>query len=384
MSRSIRCNARAAVTVVFAINGLLYGTWAARIPAVTDRLGLSSGQLGVALGFIAAGALIAMPLSGRAASRFGSRPVTRGALVGFCAASALAPAAPSFPALCLACVLLGATGGGLDVPMNVHGVTVERYAGRPILSSFHAAFSVGGLAGALLGAAGAGAGIDVRVELAALGAAGALAGWIATRRLLPAGADRRAEERRQRIGFDRRLALLSAIAFCSPPAVRGRGRRLERRVPPPLAGLERGGRRPRLRGVQRGDGDRPAARRPAQIRLGPVALVRRGALVGAAGLGTGLVIGAPVAALIAFACLGAGLSILVPQVFRAAADSGDSGPALARVSTVGYTGFLAGPPLIGALSEATSLPVALGLLPLLGLAIAAMAGVTESPAHPVG
>ncbi|MEA2445100.1 MAG: hypothetical protein QOJ12_2392, partial [Thermoleophilales bacterium] len=79
-----------------------------------------------------------------------------------------------------------------------------------------------------------------------------------------------------------------------------------------------------------------------------------------------------------FACLGAGLSIVVPQVFRAAAATGDSGPALATVSTIGYTGFLAGPPLIGALAELTSLPTALALLPLLAAAMALLAPLTQT------
>ena len=152
-------SARRAVTVVFALNGLLYGAWAARLAAVSDRLELGAGEIGVALGFIAAGSLVAMPLAGRAASRFGSRPATRVALVAFCVASGLAPAAPSLALLCAACVLMGASGGSLDVVMNVHGVTVEREGDKPVLSSFHAAFSLGGLVGALLGAAGAAGGV---------------------------------------------------------------------------------------------------------------------------------------------------------------------------------------------------------------------------------
>jgi hypothetical protein len=116
------------------------------------------------------------------------------------------------------------------------------------------------------------------------------------------------------------------------------------------------------------------------VRFGPAPLVRRGALLGAAGLGAALIAGDPIAALFGFACLGAGLSIVIPQVFRAAAAGRDSGPALARVSTLGYLGFLAGPPLIGALAEVTSLPTALAVLPVLGLAMAAMAPLTRAPA----
>src|SRR4051812_39078511 len=150
--------ARTGVTIIFAVNGLLYGAWASRIAAVGDRLELGAGELGVALAFIAAGALVAMPIAGRAANRFGSNPATTVSLTLFCVASALTPAAPSLALLCAACLLMGAAGGALDVTMNVHGVTVEDSRGRPILSSFHAAFSAGGLTGALVGAGRAGLG----------------------------------------------------------------------------------------------------------------------------------------------------------------------------------------------------------------------------------
>jgi MFS family permease len=95
--------------------------------------------------------------------------------------------------------------------------------------------------------------------------------------------------------------------------------------------------------------------------IGPVALVRAGALLGAAGLGVALAIGHPAAALAGFACLGAGVAPVIPLVFRAAGSIPGvaAGPALARTSATGYLGLLAGPPLIGALAEATSLPVAL-------------------------
>ena len=109
--------------------------------------------------------------------------------------------------------------------------------------------------------------------------------------------------------------------------------------------------------------------------MGPVRLVRAGGLIAAGGLGAALLIGAPAAAIVGFACLGAGLAAVIPAVFRAAGNvpGTRSAPALAAVSTTGYVGFLAGPPIIGGLAELTSLPVALGVLPALGLVIAGLA-----------
>src|SRR5205823_3105002 len=121
---------------------------AARVAAVSDRLDLRPGTLGVALACIAAGSLLAMPVAGWASARWGSRRTTRAALAAFTLSSGVVALAPSLLALCALCLALGASAGSLDVAMNAHGVALERRLGHPILSSLHAAFSLGGLAGA--------------------------------------------------------------------------------------------------------------------------------------------------------------------------------------------------------------------------------------------
>jgi MFS family permease len=373
-------SARAAVAIIFALNGVLYGAWAARIAAVSARLELGAGELGVALAFIAAGALIAMPIAGRAANRFGSNPATTVSLILFCVASGLTPAAPSLALLCAACVLMGGAGGALDVTMNVHGVTVEESRGRPILSSFHAAFSAGGLTGALIGAGSAGLGIDVRVQMAVLAAVALIVGVAATRALLPAAADavgKRDAGARPPRRIDSRLLLLGVLAFCcllcEGAAADWSAVYVDRSLAATaaVAGLAYAAFSVAMvLGRLFGDA--------LTERFGSAALVRGGSVVSAVGLAAALVASAPGAALVGFACLGAGLSIVVPQVFRAAAATGDSGPALAAVSTIGYMGFLAGPPLIGAIAELTSLPIALVLLPLLAGAMALLAPLTQT------
>jgi MFS family permease len=372
--------ARTGVTIIFAVNGVLYGAWASRIAAVGDRLELGAGELGVALAFIAAGALVAMPIAGRAANRFGSNPATTVSLILFCVASALTPAAPSLALLCAACLVMGAAGGALDVTMNVHGVTLEDSGGRPILSSFHAAFSAGGLTGALVGAGSAGIGIDVRVQMAVLAALALVVGLTAARALLPAAADaagKRDPAARGPRRIDSRLLLLGVLAFCcllcEGAAADWSAVYVDRSLAASaaVAGLAYAAFSVTMvLGRLLGDA--------LTERFGSAALVRGGSVVSAVGLGAALLGNRPGAALVGFACLGAGLSIVVPQVFRAAAATGDSGPALATVSTIGYTGFLAGPPLIGAIAELTSLPAALALLPLLAAAMALLAPLTST------
>src|ERR687890_1142418 len=144
-------SARAAVLAVFFANGVVIGTWVVRIPAIKDELGLGEGLLGVALLGAAIGALVAMPLVGALVSRFGSRRVV-GTTALLLSLSLVLPAlAPNLLFLVAALMLLGAANGGLDFSMNAQAVVVERRYGRPIMSSFHAAWSFGGLGGAALG-----------------------------------------------------------------------------------------------------------------------------------------------------------------------------------------------------------------------------------------
>lgn len=368
--------ARRAVTFIFLINGLLFGAWAARIPAVKDRLDLSDGELGLALGLVAVGALIAMPLSGWMSARGGSRRTTRILFVFFCVALPLPVLAPTYGLLMVGTFLAGAAGGGLDVAMNSHGVAVERQHPRPILSSFHAAFSLGGLLGALTGAVAAGLDIDVRVHLSVLAVAGlALGVAYAWPRLLPADADHSGEEAGPLLGLPpRALWAVGAVAFCSLLA---EGAAADWSAVYVRESLEETASVAALAFVAfsltmtigRLIGDR------LTMAWGPVALVRRGGLLSAAGVGGALLIGHPAAALVGFACLGLGLATMVPVVFRAGAQLPGitSGIGIAAVSTMGYSGFLIGPPLIGGVAELTSLPLALGLLALLGLVIAALA-----------
>lgn len=372
--------ARRAVTAIFLLNGAVFGTWASRIPAVQQRLDLGAGRLGLALGCVAAGALVAMPVSGRAAARRGSAGATRAFAVLIALALPLPFLAPSLPLLMAAAFALGAANGGLDVAMNAHGVAVERALGRPVLSSFHAAFSLGGLAGAGLGALAATADLDARIHAAAVTGVVLAAGAVAMARLLPATADAAgtAPAGPRSLLPSRALWLLGVAAFCCLFAEGAAADWSAVYVAGPL-GAAAGTAALAFAAFSlamtagRLAGDRLTARH------GPAVLVRRGALLAGTGIGGALLAGSPGAAIAGFACLGAGLAAIVPSVFRAAAAAPgiEPGPALAAVSTVGYAGFLAGPLSIGALAELTSLPAALGLIVAAAGVISLLAGRLE-------
>src|SRR6266508_3909191 len=121
--------ARGAVTAIFFLNGLIFGSWAARIPAVRDHVGLSDGELGIALAFGAIGSIVALPIAGGRAARIGSRRATRVAVALLALAAGVVALAPSLPVLCGLMLLFGAAMGSCDVTMNAHAVAVERAYG---------------------------------------------------------------------------------------------------------------------------------------------------------------------------------------------------------------------------------------------------------------
>lgn len=392
--------ARNALVVIFGVNGLLLATWASRIPAIADSARLSDAQLGLALLAPAIGALVAFELSGRAVARYGSAPVTVATAAAFCLTlPPLALADHGLGPLFAALLLLGIANGAVDVAQNTHGVAVEQAMGRPALSGMHAAFSAGGFLGAGLGAVAAGANLGVGPHFTGA-AVLALAATLLTARhlplhvagLAPAGAPApaqsdpgsptgddmphaRAVPRRRGLGgvLPGPVLLLGVIGFA---CMLGEGAALDWsakymrdsvQTSPALAALAYAGFSAAMF-VGRVAGDRLRARTAAR-RLLPAS-----AALAMAGLLFGLAAGGPVATIVGFTLFGAGLAVMVPIVFATAgqlplaATGMPPATALARVTTLSYLGFLAGPALVGALAGLSSLRVAL-LLPVALLAI---------------
>src|SRR5262245_29026493 len=204
--------ARVAITLCFLADGLLIGSWASRIPAVQRHADLASSELGLALFAMSLGALLSMPLAGWLIERVGSRLVAIVALIGMSAALFFAALSAGLGGLAPALLVFGAGFGAVNVAANAQGLALERRYGRHILSSFHAAFSGGGLAGAGIGALLAAAGIAPRTHFGALGATAALAALVAGRRLPAPTAD---EATRAPVFArpPRALLLLGAAAF---------------------------------------------------------------------------------------------------------------------------------------------------------------------------
>jgi MFS family permease len=364
-----------AVLGIFFLNGFGFGSWAVRIPAVQEKLDLGEGLLGLALLGIAAGSLVSMPLAGGLVSRLGSRPVVGATGLGFFLALPLLAWSPSLALLVPALAFAGASGGSLDVSMNAHAVAVEKGQGRPIMSSFHAAFSLGGLAGAAVGGAVAAWGVGVAPHLAGVSALSLAAFALAYLRMLPADEDRGESGGPAFARPTRALAGLGVISFC---VLLGEGAMADwsavylKGTLGTGPGFAAAGFAAFSAAMVAGRllGDRVTAR------FGPVVLVRAGAAISAAGLGISLAVAHPAAALVGFACAGLGFSIIFPSALSAAGRTQDSatGPAIAAVATAGYFGFLVGPPSIGFVAEGVGLGGALFIVVALSAAIVVLAG----------
>ncbi len=395
----------------FVVLGVANGVWLARIPAVKQELRLSDGALGLALLAAPAGLLVAAPIASRIAHRAGSRRLTLVAgllvVVGLLALGL----ASSRTALMAALFAFGVSSGLLDVGMNSQAVLVERAAGRPLMTSFHACFSIGGLAGALLGGAfaWAGAGLLVHFTTASipLACGAALAGrWLlpdqdgngADPANAPPPADRAPADPGRAVQADPELAapapahrsflvppllLMALLATC---ALLGEGAadgwsavylRDDLGAPAGLAALAYAGFCIAM-AVGRLSGDRLAAR------FGPVTVLRWSGLTAAVGLTCALVVGHAAGAITGFAIFGAGLSCTFPLLLSAAGRADPARPArgIATVAGLGYVGMLVGPVLIGGLAGAFGLTTALTVPILLALAICAGAGLARPRGDP--
>jgi MFS family permease len=370
---------RLAVATLFFLNGVVLASWVPHIPAVKARHGASDAQLGLVLLAMALGAMIALPLAGWLIGRFGSRTVTRASASAFCLALPLPVLGPSLPLVALALVVLGTCNGLLDVAMNTQAATVERRYGRALMSSFHALFSVGGVAGALLAGAAMAAGVGDWTHVFIISVGALAAAGVALPRLAPSEPD---HERPGPV-FVRPSGVLlglGALAFlgllaegamgdwstvylhdtlAAAPAVSAAG----------FAAFSLTMAAGRFAGDRLVDG------------FGASTVVRVSSTVAATGLAAALLVAHPAAAVVGFGLVGVGIANVIPVLFGAAARVAgtEAGRGLAAVATTGYLGFLAGPPLIGVVADAIGLGSALGLVSGGCALIAIGAGVLSTP-----
>jgi MFS family permease len=419
---------RAAATAFFAVDGFVFATWAVRIPAVKAATHASPAALGLALLGLSGGAIATMAISGALCRRFGAGRMTVGSAILLLLALLLPPLARSAPALALALLVFGAAYGSLNVSMNSLAISVVAALHRPVMPSFHAAWSFGGLAGAALGgllapylaplphfALVCAAGLAVTAWCGRtllthpLAAAGAVTGEILDPRegaggqgALPdsgvspdsgashdsgastdsgagpdSGASHRGRASRRGISRGWRVVLVfGLIALCSAYGEGaigdwgalhlrqdlGAGPRLAAAGYAAFALAEACG---RLAGSW------------LLVRLGQTRVLVLGGLTACAGmLAAALAPSVPVV-LAGFALTGLGVANMFPAAMtRAGLVAGPNG--VAAASTLGYGGFLLGPPAIGFLATAVGLSTGLTTVSVLALVAALLAWIAGS------
>jgi fucose permease len=369
--------ARLAVATIFFVNGVVLASWVPHIPAVKARFGLSDTGLGFLLLAMAAGALTALPVSGWLVGRFGSRTMTTACALALCVALPLPVLAASVPLAALALLFLGAANALLDVSMNAQAVEVERRQARPIMSSFHALFSAGGVAGAAAAGSAMAAGAGDVTHVLGASAVSLLAVLAALPALLPSPPDT-ARSGPVLVRPRRRLARLGMLAFCGLVAEGAMGDWSAVYLhdglgtSPATASLGFAAFSLAMT-AGRGGGDALVRR------LGGERTLRWSALVAAVGLAAALVAASPMAGIVGFGLVGLGIANVIPILFSAAGriPQLQPGMGIAAVATAGYAGFLTGPPVIGFVADLGGIAAGLAIVSVLFALIACAAGATH-------
>ncbi|MFJ2030201.1 MFS transporter [Streptosporangium sp. NPDC087985] len=386
MTRDLR-TARNGAVLTFLLAGLMCGSMTVRIPALSDKLGLSEGSIGVALLVWGLGALVTMQSMRGVMTRFGSRSILRVGAPLCAAALALLAFAPTFPMLLVAVGLFGLTFGAMDIAMNAQGSTVERAHGRPLMNGMHAGWCVGAISAGLLGTAAIAAGLSFTVHLTLIALLSLPLLVVISRTYLPdpaVTAGRETGGRRHRMPPV--VYLLGVIAFCAfmvegtvadwnglylrnilgaPEAVAALG------YPIFEAGMLLG----------RLTGDR------VRTRFGARGMIITSGLATAATFTVVITASTALVAISAMFFVGVAVATVSPMAMSLAGGAVDNpGPAIAQTGAMGYAGLLLGPVIIGFLSDVATLGTALGIAVVLGVLIALAArflprrGAASTPA----
>ncbi|QJW92436.1 MFS transporter [Spirosoma taeanense] len=375
--------ARLATKLIFLVCGLGMASWAPMVPSAKDRLALNDASLGLLLLLLGAGAMLMMPISGLLVSRFGSR------LIMACASLIMALALPlllllsSTATMAITLFIFGSAIGAIDVAMNSHGVQVQNVYGSPIMSSLHGLFSVGGLLGSL------GLGFLIKMGLNPLYAIMGIAALMILitltqyRYLFSAEVERQVmvrfstrdekpTESKQRFkwmhGSVVFLGIMCFAVFLAEGAILDWSAvflRDIKGIDATLAGAGYAAFSVAM-AIMRLVGDKLVARLTGKM------VVVGGSLLGAVGLLIAVMSPWVWGGLVGFVLLGLGVANVVPLFFSAAAGLPGIAPTVSipAITTIGYTGLLAGPALLGFIAYHFSLSVALGFVALLLLLVA--------------
>jgi MFS family permease len=351
---------RIAVKLIFFINGFVHANLAARFPRVQELFDIDNGTLGFVLLSSSVGALLAMPFTGWLIIRNGSRRITIFSIFLYCIFVPLVPLMPGLPGLVALFFIMGLTAGMLDVSMNSQAVMVEKIHEKPIMTSFHALFSIGMVAGAFCGALFVKLETTLFVHFAVIvGMSVAAAAWARYHLIHDKPKEKEVDGPAFRLP-NAAMVSIGVIAFC---CMLGEGAMADwstnymeniAMASPALAPLGLSAFALAMTiGRFFGDG--------ARLKFGDRKLMVMCGIISTMGIALTLLFNNPYSVIAGLFIIGIGLSSIVPIAYSIAGNSKNLPPGvgLAMVTTVGYSGFLFGPPIIGLLANWQSLRIAL-------------------------
>ena len=355
---------RLAVKTAFFINGFIFANWVSRLPRIQEQYGADNGTIGLVLLSLSFGAVIAMPFTGWVIIKNGSRKITLFSAFMYCLLVPLIPHLPGVTALMVLYFIMGMITGMFDVAMNAQAVMVEQQYKRPIMTSFHALFSIGMALGAWCGAFFADLNFSLSNHFFIIVGAALIATIWASRNLIHDSPHPSVQHDGPLFRLpNASLISVGIITFC---CMMGEGAMSEWTVnymenitlasktlaPIALSAFAT------AMTIGRIFGDR------IRIKLGDKKLIMLGGLLSTTGLSLALILPQPYVAITGFFMVGLGLSSIVPIAYSIAGNAKGLPPGvgLAMVTTVGYTGFLFGPPIIGFLADWQDLRFSLSLV----------------------
>lgn len=357
---------RIAVKVIFFLNGFAHANYMARLPRIQELYSIDNSLVGLTLLASSVGALFAMPFTGWLIIKNGSRRIGIVSVVSYCCLLPFIPIMPSFFGLLFLFFLLGVSAGMLDVSMNSQAVMVEQHVGKPIMTSFHALFSIGMMVGALAGSFFTKLGVGLLLHFSITSLLCVVPIYLSVKHLV----NDKPEAKKTAEPLFRlpngAMVSIGLIAFC---CMLGEGAMADwstnymeviTKADPALAPIGLFAFALAMT-IGRLIGD------AARIKFGDRKLIIICGVISTIGLCLAIAVINPFVAICGFFIVGLGLSVVVPVAYSIAGNSKDLPPgvALAMVTTVGYSGFLFGPPIIGFIADWQNLRIALAVVGLL-------------------
>ena len=369
----LRTKQRLALGALFFQSGLCFSTWASRIPDIKESFDFSDSELGSLLLVRPAGALIALPLAGIVVDKYGSRLCSTAGIILFSLSLIMIVFSPTVPLLVVSVLVFGVAANLINISNNAQALIVQRKYGRVIMASFHGLWSLAGFIGAAIGALMLSLDLTVPIHFSII------AGTVLLLLILsfPYLTKENDLEGGKKLIFkkpDQHLLTLGGIAFCG---LLCEGCMFDwsgvyfKQVIEAEEGMVAAGYMAFMATMALG---RLIADRFTN-RFGSSTIVQWSGILIFLGLLTAVVFPYLLSGILGFFMVGAGTSSVIPLTYSSVGKTKKFSPgiALAMVSTIGYFGFLLGPPLIGFIADLLSLRASFVLVALVGLSISVIA-----------